>query len=236
MNENYTHIKNCLISYKHMSGFVVPFEEACTWLGYASKSSAKRKLLKNFVEDIDYIVQEHCSPEKQWGGHNREIIILTKICFREFVLIAQTSTSHALRKFILEIWGNSDELTNGDISIEESTRKKHRITETFVSEFEQEIAIRNDTETRHNIIRDKLAKETNGTIETINEYGRCDVETKDTIIEVKPISKFTHGIGQVLCYSKASEKKALLYVFGGKPSPNQFNICKELKIELRYEF
>lgn len=51
----------------------------------------------------------------------------------------------------------------------------------------------------------------------VNEYGRVDLETEDSIIEVKRWSLFKHAIGQVVTYCHNTGKKRVIYFFGALP-------------------
>lgn len=53
-----------------------------------------------------------------------------------------------------------------------------------------------------------------GIEEVSNIHGRIDILTPTEIIEIKEISKYKHGIGQLLAYSTLyPNRKLVLYVF-----------------------
>jgi hypothetical protein len=54
-----------------------------------------------------------------------------------------------------------------------------------------------------------------GMEEVSNIHGRIDILTPTQIIELKEISKYKHGVGQLLAYSTLYPNRSLvLYVFG----------------------
>ncbi len=102
-------------------GFIVPFEQAWQWVGYAKKSHAKRKIIKHLKEGVDYIILKGDSSlqykypslgsafkcdfppgkKKQNGGQNKEYIFLTSRGFGQFAMAAQTSEGQMLRDFLM---------------------------------------------------------------------------------------------------------------------------------------
>ena len=47
--------ESAIALYQSNDEFPVNFEDAWQWLGYSSKQSAKKKLLRNFEKGIDYL-------------------------------------------------------------------------------------------------------------------------------------------------------------------------------------
>lgn len=91
-----------LALYESTEEFPVDLEEAYLWLGYARKDSAKRKLVNNFIEDLDY--QLHRSVETISGNDssNKEKVKLTVNCFKEMGMLAGTEQGKKVRKYFLE--------------------------------------------------------------------------------------------------------------------------------------
>jgi len=89
-------------------------------------------------------------------------------------------------------------------------------------------------------IQHKLNNEIYHGIEEVkNIHGRIDILTPTEIIELKEISKYKHGVGQLLAYSTIyPNRKLVLYVFG---TPNEIvryqnaclNYCLNSNIEYK---
>ncbi len=67
--------------YTNTEEFPVDFELAWQWLGYATKASAKRKLVKHFRKALDYKVFNNLVENLQ-GGRPEETIWLTYNCLK----------------------------------------------------------------------------------------------------------------------------------------------------------
>ncbi|MEA5625299.1 phage antirepressor KilAC domain-containing protein [Nostoc sp. UHCC 0251] len=81
--------------------FSVSFDDAWQWLDYSTKASAKRTLLTNFEENLDYLVFNN-SVENLSGGRPTEEIYLTADCLKNFAMMANTSMGKEVRKYFLE--------------------------------------------------------------------------------------------------------------------------------------
>lgn len=83
--------------------FSVEFNDAIEWLEYSRKDSAKRTLLANFEENVDYLIDlisVECADGK--GFSRREHIYLTKDCFKQFAMVSGTLKAKEVRLYFLE--------------------------------------------------------------------------------------------------------------------------------------
>lgn len=82
--------------------FPVDLDDAYVWLGYSRKDNAKRKLVKYFIEGIDYSLLRSEEPTPAGGFSNKETIKLTTGCFKELGMLAGTEKGKQIRKYFLE--------------------------------------------------------------------------------------------------------------------------------------
>jgi anti-repressor protein len=81
--------------------FAVNFDDAWQWLEYSRKDAAKRVLVANFEQNIDYLVS-HTIVENLSGGRPTEEIYLTKSCFKELAMLSGTARGKEIRLYFLE--------------------------------------------------------------------------------------------------------------------------------------
>ena len=81
--------------------FPVEFELAYSWLGYSTKASAKRKLVKYFRAYLDYKVFNQ-EVENSKGGRPEENIWLTVNCLKEMGMMAGTEIGWQVRQYFLQ--------------------------------------------------------------------------------------------------------------------------------------
>jgi len=109
----------CYLNYDKNIDFVVDLDNIWKWLGFTQKIDAKRLLEKQFKFDIDYknissqmgeSVSEIDSPptnivkqEEKWGGHNKQIIMLTIKCFKSLCLKAQTKKASEIHEYYMKM-------------------------------------------------------------------------------------------------------------------------------------
>ena len=86
---------------KSTERFPVNFDEAWVWIGYSRKDAAKRVLVNNFKEGLDYRTL-HITVKRAVGGTTREVIHLTTDCFKKFCMMAGTAVGEAVRNYYLE--------------------------------------------------------------------------------------------------------------------------------------
>ena len=91
--------------YKAESGFPIDFDDAWKWIGYSTKGNAKRKLLQDFSEGVDYTL---INIDKRVNGHRgggtviADKIMLTTDCFKSLAMMAGTDTGKEVRLYFLE--------------------------------------------------------------------------------------------------------------------------------------
>lgn len=84
--------------------FIIELDNIWNWLGFSQKVTAKRMLLKNFIENKDYIKFENVSNEqKQNGGQNKEIFMLNVISFKKFCLKAETKKADEIHDYYIKL-------------------------------------------------------------------------------------------------------------------------------------
>nr|WP_322714535.1 phage antirepressor KilAC domain-containing protein [Nostoc sp. ChiSLP03a]MDZ8215789.1 phage antirepressor KilAC domain-containing protein [Nostoc sp. ChiSLP03a] len=81
--------------------FAVNFNDAWQWLEYSTKASAKRALISNFEEKVDYLVF-NISVENLSGGRPSEEIYLTKDCFKQLAMLSGTAKGREVRLYFLQ--------------------------------------------------------------------------------------------------------------------------------------
>jgi phage anti-repressor protein len=87
--------------------FPVDFEDAWQWIGYTRKDSAKRALISNFTQDIDFHIpvesDNHAglSPQEKAVATKEENIKLTSECFKSFCVMAGTARGKQARRYFL---------------------------------------------------------------------------------------------------------------------------------------
>lgn len=81
--------------------FPVNFDDAWQWIGYSRKDSAKRNLIDNFQENIDFhIIVELTTTGIQ--ANPKQIIMLTIDCFKSMAMMAGTAKGKEVRQYFIE--------------------------------------------------------------------------------------------------------------------------------------
>jgi phage anti-repressor protein len=89
--------------------FVINFDIVWNWVGFTKIGNAKTLLIKNFIEHKDYIKLAFFSAEaslsslNQHGGHNKETILLTVDCFKNFCMKAGTTRANEVRQYYIKM-------------------------------------------------------------------------------------------------------------------------------------
>jgi phage anti-repressor protein len=91
--------------------FVIDFDDVWKNVELSRRDSAKRILIKNFTEHLDYkIAAPHLGGAafvngKNLGGsgQNKELILLTVDCFKNFCMIAATSKAKEIRTYYIKM-------------------------------------------------------------------------------------------------------------------------------------
>jgi phage anti-repressor protein len=88
--------------YESDGDFPINFEIAWQWLGYTRKDSAKKKLLRNFVESLDYTLRQVAESAPNGGLTHWEDIWLSVNCLKEMGMLANTSKGKEVRSYFLQ--------------------------------------------------------------------------------------------------------------------------------------
>jgi len=95
--------------------FVVDFDTVWKNVDFSRRDAAKRILEKHFTHHIDYkisayhlgeVAPPNCgatSGEKIHGGQNKEIILLTVDCFKNFCMLASTPKAKEIRSYYVKM-------------------------------------------------------------------------------------------------------------------------------------
>jgi len=83
------------------SKFVVDLDNVWEWLGYSTKGSAKKTLIKNFEENIDFRLSTSIIPSERrvHGGQNKEQILMNVETFKGLCMLANTEKGKRTRKY-----------------------------------------------------------------------------------------------------------------------------------------
>lgn len=88
--------------------FTIDFDDIWKYLGYTRKDNAKKKLEKEMLEGVDYVVRlGKIAPAIEGaikGGQNRETILLSKFAMYHFCIVAQTAKAKECRVKILRVY------------------------------------------------------------------------------------------------------------------------------------
>lgn len=117
----------CYLNYDKSRDFVVDLNNIWRWLGFTQKYNAERMLELNFKIGIDYNkLAPHfggaSSEQKQHGGHNKQIVMMTIKCFKSLCLKAQTKKATEIHDYYLKL----EEILH-DISNEESIELRQQL-------------------------------------------------------------------------------------------------------------
>ena len=88
---------------------VINFDIVWNWVGFTKIGNAKTLLTKNFIEHKDYIklasfsAEASLSSSNQHGGHNKETILLTVDCFKNFCMKAGTTRANEVRQYYIKM-------------------------------------------------------------------------------------------------------------------------------------
>jgi phage anti-repressor protein len=99
------------------TAFVVDFDNVWKEVEFSRLDSAKRVLVRKFKEHVDYIIahgkgapptegatlRHETSVEKVHGGQNKETILLTVDCFKQFCFLADTPKAREIRSYYIKM-------------------------------------------------------------------------------------------------------------------------------------
>ena len=121
----------CYLNYNKTSDFIIDLDHIWKWLGFQQKINAKMLLEKYFKLDIDYknlafvttkatlnndnlvfplgktdlnnkkVIKD--KQDEKWGGHNKQIILLTIKCFKSLCLKAQTKKAGEIHEYYMKM-------------------------------------------------------------------------------------------------------------------------------------
>jgi hypothetical protein len=72
--------------------FYINFDEIYKWLGFSSRDTAKKLLMKTFIIDVDYEINNKCNK-----------ILLTINCYKKFCLIADTKEGYKIHNYYIKM-------------------------------------------------------------------------------------------------------------------------------------
>jgi hypothetical protein len=80
--------------------FVISIDDVCEWLEFSRKSHLKRLLIKYFIENTDYSVENLLPIDgQQHGGHNKEKIMTTVSTFKSLCMLRDTDKGRRTRMY-----------------------------------------------------------------------------------------------------------------------------------------
>ena len=94
---------------KDTTAFVVDFDVVWKEIHFSRKADAKQLLIKKFNKHIDYKILAtgysvaSVETQNKHGGNNKETILLTVDCFKNFCMLAGTPKSKEIRKFYIKM-------------------------------------------------------------------------------------------------------------------------------------
>lgn len=114
----------CYLNYDKSRDFVVDLNNVWKWLGFSQKYNAERLLESNFKIGLDYnkFASHFGGEQKQHGGHNKQIVMMTIKCFKSFCLKSQTKKATEIHDYYLKL----EEILH-DISNEESIELRQQL-------------------------------------------------------------------------------------------------------------
>jgi|694.fasta_scaffold06068_9 hypothetical protein len=96
----------CYLNYNSNDDFIINLDDIWNWLGFGQKVNAKRMLLKNFIENKDYIkLQQELNKQTIHikGGQNKETFMLNIETFKKFCLKAGTQKADEIHDYYIKL-------------------------------------------------------------------------------------------------------------------------------------
>ena len=134
---------------KDNAAFVVDFDMVWREIQFSRKNDAKQLLIKKFNDGVDYkiIAAEYAvavleGGQKQNGGQNKETILLTVDCFKNFCMLSGTPKSKEIRKYYIKMENIMNQYTENQLekyqmkTIELQTNLKQSQIETSMKRSE----------------------------------------------------------------------------------------------------
>lgn len=91
------------------TSFVINIDDIWQWIGFSKKDKAKDLLIKHFIENKDYTIslpefrERVYGGEKNYGGQNKETIMLTVNTFKKFCMKASTKRADEVCDYYLKM-------------------------------------------------------------------------------------------------------------------------------------
>ena len=76
--------------------FIVDLDIIVKWISI-KKEKLKKKLIKYFVKNKDYIIENKNEKQNNYGGNNKEILLLTPDCFKMLCMRINTNKCNEIR-------------------------------------------------------------------------------------------------------------------------------------------
>jgi hypothetical protein len=199
-------------------------EEIGNFLGYSSfKKEGMRCLVdfikKELIENHDYIVN--------LGKHRKRTFMLSRIACYKICMGSRKQISKIVRNFISECYSIFQEYINSKNCMETHRDKYIKLINLSISDIDLINEMEDENE-KESYYRDLLCDRFNGTSEVICEFGRIDVLTKKSIIEIKRVDLWKHALGQIIAYGTCYPNKIKKIAFYGDKSCLTENIMKLL--------
>jgi hypothetical protein len=175
----------CYLNYNTLRDFVVLLESIWKWLGYTRADNCKAVLVKNFVENVDYKIEElapEISGASLHGGHNKESIKMTVNCFKMLCLKSKTSKADEIHKYYV----NLEEMMN-EMVFEQSEKLRNQLML-----MDQELVLKNQE-----------------TEELRNQLTLKDQEIESNITEMEEILITNFSNKKVLYIGSINEQKTI---------------------------
>lgn len=112
----------CYLNYDKTRDFVVDLNDVWKWLGFSTKQNAENSLKSNFEVGIHYNkVAPHfggasSSDQKQNGGQNKQIVMMTIKCFKALCMKAQTKKATEIHDYYLKLEEVLHDIANEETS------------------------------------------------------------------------------------------------------------------------
>jgi hypothetical protein len=199
--------------------YIYNHEKIAEFLGFSDKSSRgyqhfKVLIKRELVETQDYIIIIGYNKDgNKRGGSNKKTFMLTRSACFQACMACSKPISKVIRKFfaecyeILEIYINSK---NVDVNHKDQYIRHIKVALDDIDNIDE-----NEDEEKECYYRDKLCNKFKGNKEVKCDFGKVDIVTKKSIIEVKNVKLWKHAFGQILAYSRYfPNKKKKIALFG----------------------
>jgi len=137
----------CYLKYNPVNDFIIDLDHVWNWLGFGQKVNAKRMLLKNFIENKDYIKLQSESNKQTIhikGGQNKETFMLNIETFKKFCLKAETRKADEIHEYYIKLEKLIQEIHNEEsnvLRIQLQQTQKSLLEITQMAEYEKRKAI-----------------------------------------------------------------------------------------------